>query len=127
MSAPAPNLLLDEDTWDLVLENGNLVLSSGYDACRQAVHQRLKLFAGEYFADENVGIPYWRDILGKKAPNLPAIREIFRRAVLESPGIASVVSIDLRQTGTRDHTLSSQAKMDDGTLLVTDGFAIGAP
>ena len=82
MSAPAGNLLLDDDTWDLVLENGNLVVSSGYDACRQAVHQRLRFFAGDWFADESVGIPYWQRILGKKNPDVAAIREVFRSAIL---------------------------------------------
>lgn len=127
MSAPAPNLLIDDTTGDLYLSNGNLVINSGYDAVRQAVYSRLRFFAGEWFADENIGIPYWNDILGKKQPNLPAIREIFRQAILKTPGIASITSIDLRQTTTRGYTLTFSAKMDDGSLLVTDGLAIGAP
>jgi hypothetical protein len=127
MSAPAGNLLLDDTTWDLVLERGNLVISSGYDATRQACYQRLRFFAGEWWADENVGLPYWQRILGKKQPDTAAIREVFRAAILASPGIASVTSINLRWTDTREMTLDFVAVMDSGALLVTDGFAIGAP
>lgn len=127
MSAPAGNLLLDDDTWDLVLVNGNLVVSSGYDATRQACYQRLRFFAKEWFADENVGLPYWERILGKKQPDVPAIREVFRQAILGSPGIASVTSIDIAWTGERTMALSFVAVMDSGSLLVTDSFQVGAP
>lgn len=129
MTAPAPNLLLDDDTWDLVMTRGNLTTSSGYDAARQAVYQRLRFFKGEWYADENVGIPYWQSILARKNPDLAAIREIFRQAILVTPGIASITSIrlDWADQGARQMSLSFSAVMDDGSLLVTDGYAVGAP
>jgi hypothetical protein len=126
MTAVAPNLLLDDDTWDLVLSNGNLVISSGHDAARQAVYNRLRFFKGEWFADENVGVPYWSDILIKN-PNIPAIREVIRKAIEETPGISEVISISLERDTGRTYNLSFKARLFDDTLLVTDGYAIGAP
>jgi hypothetical protein len=126
MSSVAGNLLLDDDTWDLYLENGDLVVSSGYDAVRQALYSRLRFFAGEWFADENIGIPYWDDVLIKK-PNLPAIREIFRAQIAATPGVASVDSISLAQSSGRSYSLSFVVTMDDGTLLESDSFQVGAP
>ena len=129
MSTPAGNLLLDDTTWDLVLVNGNLAISSGVDAVRQACYQRLRFFAGEWFADESVGIPYWSRILGKKQPDVAAIKEIFRQAILATPGVAAVTSISLDWTdaAARTMTLSFVAALDDGTQMVTDTFYLGAP
>ena len=127
MTAPAPDLLLDDDTWDLVLENGDLVVSSGDDAVRQAIYKRLRFFAGEWWADESVGVPYWSDILGKKAPNLPAIREIFRQTIAGTPGVASVDTIKLESSGGRSYSLAFTVTQDDGTRLLTDSFIVGAP
>lgn len=126
MPAVAPNLLLDDDTWDLYLESGNLVISSGHDAARQAVNYRLRLFMGEWFMDENEGVPYWTQILIKN-PNLPAIREIIRARIAATPGISEVLSISLEKDTGRTYSLSFKAKLYDDTLLVTDGFALGAP
>ena len=126
MPAVAPNLLLDDDTWDLYLSNGNLVISSGHDAARQAIYYRLWLFAGEWFMDEDEGVPYWESILVKN-PNLPAIREIIRARIAATPGIDSVLSISLEKSTDRTYSLSFKAKLYDDTLLDVDGFALGAP
>jgi hypothetical protein len=126
VSAVAGNLLLDDSTWDLYLEAGNLVVSSGHDAVRQAVNYRLLFFRGEWFMDENEGMPYWSDIFIKN-PNLPAIREITRAKIAGTPGIDSVQSISLERDTGRTYKLSFVAKQYDDTLLVTDSFALGAP
>jgi hypothetical protein len=127
VSAVAGNILIDEDTGLFVLDGGNLVISSGHDAARQAVYSRLRFFKAEWFMDEDLGIPYWTEILGVKNPNIPAIRELFRQVIAGTPGIDSVISIDLSWTDTRKMTLSFKAKLYDETLLVTDGFAVVAP
>lgn len=125
MSAVKGNLLLDESTWDLELVNGNLVVSSGDDAVRQAIYFRLRFFKGEFFADESIGLLNFADMLGKKQPNLTAIREAFRAEILATPGVASVDSIDLRHDSGRSYSLSFVCTQDDGTKLLTDSFQLG--
>lgn len=125
MSAVKGNLLLDDATWDLKLVNGNLVISSGDDAVRQAIYSRLRFFVGEHFADESIGILNFTDMFGKKQPNLTAIREDFRAEILATPGVASVESIDLRHDSDRAYSLSFACKQDDGTRLLVDSFQLG--
>jgi hypothetical protein len=104
-------------TDDLVLVDGDLALTDGSAAVVQAVKQRLRFFLGEWFADESIGTPYFQSIL-VKAPSLPAIREIFRREILATPGIASVTSVDLDHTATaRSLTVTFVAVMEDGTTI----------
>lgn len=134
MTAVAGDLLLDPVTWDLALNNGDLVISSGSDAALQAQQQRLSFWLGEWFLDEGVGVPYLpldeaqstsTYILGVKNPNLPAIREIFRETLLSAPGTATVVSLDLSLGSDRTGSLAYVTTMDDGTELVTDQYQIG--
>jgi hypothetical protein len=134
VSAPAGNLLLDETTHDLMLVNGNLVIASGDDAVRQAVLCRLLLFKGEWFMNEDIGIPYLgktnddrTSILGQKNPNMNMIKEVFRQAILNSPGIATVESISASlDRSTRLLTISFVAVQDSGARMVVDGFQVGA-
>jgi hypothetical protein len=102
-------LLLDPDTGDLVIADGDLVLVSGIDAVAQLIQSYLLLFRGEWFLDESAGIPYFEDILVKN-PNLSAIREIFRQTLLEVPGVLSVESLSLELSAER--TLSVDWKVD---------------
>lgn len=82
------DLALDVDG-DLRVENGDLVLIDGIDAIRQEVGVRLQWFAGEWFIDEERGIPYFEQVL-TKVDRIETIGGIFRKAILETPGIVSV-------------------------------------
>jgi hypothetical protein len=134
MSANLRNLSLDPTTGDLAMAYGNLVIATGSDAVRQALMTRLRFARGEWFIDESIGIPWLARsnndngdyILGAKGPPLPAIKEIFRKAILASPGIASVTSLDVVYDGTRrTASISFTAVQDNGALLVVDTFQLG--
>jgi hypothetical protein len=133
MSAIANDILLDPDTWDYALVNGDLALSSGSDAAAQAQRQRLTFIRGEWFIDTTAGVPYFKAsendrtaILGVKAPVATALREVFRQALLASPGTATVDSIDLVVNSDRSASVTYASTLDDGTQLVTDRFQIGS-
>ena len=59
---------------DLFLKNNDLTVANGdflmcptdTDAIAQTISTRLKILAGEWFLDSNIGIPYLSKILGKK-------------------------------------------------------------
>lgn len=52
---------------DLEIKNGDINLChNDVDAIAQAIAIRLKTLAGEWFLDQNLGIPYLSQVLGKK-------------------------------------------------------------
>jgi hypothetical protein len=67
---------------------GDLVLVDGVDAIAQDCDVRLKFFLGEWYLDTRLGVPYYQQILGQK-PRLTAVKGIFRKAILSTPGIRS--------------------------------------
>lgn len=117
------DLKLDADG-DLLFEGGDMVLDSGASSIVSDVRARLNTFRGEWFLDQEIGIPYFDDVLVKR-PNLPAIRAIFRDAMLETPGIAEIVSMAFDYDGAqRRMTLKFRAATDTGEL-VTDAVEVG--
>lgn len=109
---------------DLDLSGHRLNLVTGDDAVAQQVLIRLKLFLGEWFLDERVGIPYFRDILVRN-PNLDLIRSIYKKTLLDTPGVASVESVTLDiDTASRTLTLSFSATLDSGGTLTYDPFIL---
>jgi hypothetical protein len=90
LSTDPIDLLLDDDG-DLKIGTG-IEFSQGAAAVRQALQFRLGLFLGEWFLDLDSGIPYFQDFLGQKYSQAHA-RDVFRAAILETPGVKSIVSL----------------------------------
>lgn len=68
-------LLLDQTTWDLVLDaNGNIAVASGPYALAQDVASACRLFKGELWYDTSKGIQYFEKFLSH-APTLSLLRE----------------------------------------------------
>lgn len=102
---------------DLDLTGEQLSIVTGDDAIVQHLSVRLRLFKGEWFLDLRVGIPYYDSILIKN-PDLVAIRSIFRRAILTTPGIASLDALDTEfDAANRRLTVTFTAIKDDGETL----------
>lgn len=87
------DLALDEDG-DLLLVNGDLAFVSGPAAAKQGVQLRLGFFQGDCPWDLDAGVAYWTKILVKN-PNLVGVREEFRLAILDTPDIADLLSLNL--------------------------------
>lgn len=120
----ARDLKIDKDTGDLVIENGDLVQVSGIDAIAQAVRQHLSFFKGEWFLDEEEGLPYFEEVLVKN-PNLAAIQDVFRKEILSIAGILEVQSLTLAYVGaTRTLKVSFRASTDLGELTQTEELSL---
>lgn len=89
----ARDLRLTEDG-DLALAGGDLVLVSGQDAIVQDLRMALRFFAGEWFANQDAGVPYFEQVLVKN-PNVTQLRGVFRAAVLGRPGVKELLSLEL--------------------------------
>ena len=102
-------------------QGGSLVVIEGLEQIRQRIASRLKLFVGEWFLDLREGVPYYRDVLVKN-PNLPLVRSLFRRVILDTPGVLSVAKIDIVvDFTTRTAQVVFQAICDGGKIEVKPG------
>lgn len=114
------DIKLDLPTHDLDLTTGDLVLIFDDDEIVQKLKIRLQFFLGEWFLDQRLGIPYFRDIFIKN-PDLAVIRRIFRQTVLTTPGIADLDNFELSFDGTtRKLTVSFAATKVDGSVITFD-------
>ena len=111
---------------DILVENDQLDIVDGDDAIVQHLKIRLRFFLSEWFLDQRLGIPYLEQILVKN-PNLVAVRNIFREAILETPGIATITRFDLQvDAAARKLTVEFTAEKEDGEVLdFTEEFIIG--
>jgi hypothetical protein len=114
----ARDLRLDPTTGDLDLSGGSLSLVSGTDAIAQAIRIRLTFFLGEWFLDTDAGVKYFGSVLVKN-PQIPVIKALFRTEILNTPGVASLVSLDLEYSpGSRALAVAFRVLTDTGELLV---------
>lgn len=82
-TVPAGDLALDE--------RGNFVwLDPGPEYTRQRLASRIKFFLREWFLDLRKGVPYFKHVLVKN-PDLNVVRQVFRRVILGTPGVLSIV------------------------------------
>ncbi len=76
---------------DLLIVNGNLVLVDGVGAIQQHVVQRIRIFLGEWFMDNTIGIPFFDQVLIKN-PDQSKIDAIFQNVILGTPGMEQLTS-----------------------------------
>lgn len=78
---------------DSVWVNGPLTKAGTTQPFTQTVAQRLRIrllsFQGEWFLDEDYGIPYWQRLLGQK-PTKSAIDLIFQQQILDVSGVKEI-------------------------------------
>jgi hypothetical protein len=111
------DLLLDTTTWDLVTDATDLQLVEKEDAVGQHLSQRLKTFAGEWFLDLRLGVPYFSQVLVKN-PDPVVLDSVFKSEIIHTPGIVELRQFDLRlDAGTRQLQLSFTAVADSGAVI----------
>lgn len=89
------NIALDTENHDIYLDaNGQLVTEADLG---QRIDRRLRVFLGEFWLDQSLGIPYFQEVL-KRNPDLSAIRAIFAAEIQKVAGVQQLnecsVSID---------------------------------
>lgn len=109
---------------DLMLTDGQVTLTEDLQtSVMQHLYVRLRLFLGEWFLNTAEGIPYFTRILVKN-PSLSLITSIFRRVILETPGVASVSNLKVELDGaTRTLSMTSfEITLTDGAVLTADDY-----
>lgn len=114
------DLLLSESTNDIELVNGDLSLVSGIDAVKQSLKQRMQMFRGEWFLDQESGIPFFQTIF-QKTTKPEVIAGILQNEIQTTPGVLELLSFDLKiETTTRELVLDFQCRGTDGVINYTE-------
>lgn len=107
-----------DSTNDILITNNELTLITGVDEVAQVLRQKLRVFQGEWFLDTREGIPYFQEIL-KKNPNPVTVDSLFKKEILNSPGIIELQSFTLDIVG-RTLSLKFTALTIYGILLFNE-------
>lgn len=112
---PYVELALDPATGDIAFPPRWL---RGGEAVAQRVRVRFKFFAGEWFLDRRLGVPYYRDILIKN-PDRLVVSAVFRKVLTLTLGVQKVNAFSaVLETLTRTLTADFDASLSDGTKIV---------
>jgi hypothetical protein len=118
------SLQLDSDG-DLLVTKNNLTFTTGQEAIRQHLQARFRFFSGEWFLDETIGVPYFRDILVKK-PVFAVVQQILKDTVLDTHGVTELLSFDFNYDQfTREASLEFKCNSIDGPIDFTQVIEIG--
>lgn len=121
------DLLLNEDTNDLVFINGACPVTQ---KLTDVVSQRLKItlytFLGEWFLDTDIGVPYFQQIFGK-VRSKSTVDLIFQRIIANDPDVIEILSFesDLAAT-TRGYSMTFQVRVADNTASLPITIQVGA-
>jgi hypothetical protein len=108
--------LIDPDTREYVLRNGDYVLARDAEAIRQDVDMHLNFVLGEHFLDEEAGVPFLERIL-VKSPDIADVRSVLRQQILKVEGVVSVTELLVDFDGsTRTLTVNWRAETDVGLI-----------
>lgn len=76
-------------------ETGNLVIVTDAEAVGQHVRQRLMAYEGEWFLDREVGVPWFRDLLGGQYD--PVLAEsVLKAEILDTDGVTDITTFSVR-------------------------------
>lgn len=109
-------LLLDTQAWDLVLDaSGNIALAAPPYAIAQDIASAVRTFKGEVYYDEEDGIPYFDDVLGKLPP-APLLTQLMSNQALTVPGTVNAQTV-ISSFDTENVAGQIQATIESGETL----------
>jgi hypothetical protein len=114
-------LLLDPEAWDLVLDvNGDIAVASNPYSLAQDAASQIKLFYGELWYQDNIGVPYWQQILGYLPP-ISVMKNAFVQAAELVPEVVTAQCFISSTTG-RIVTGQVQILDDSGNVIAASFF-----
>lgn len=92
---------------DLEIKNGDFTVTDSLESSTaQAISIRLKTLKGEWFADTQIGIPWLKEVLGKKR-TLNYVRNLIEPMLITHPEVAKIEEFNFEEiTSDRNATLS---------------------
>ena len=109
------DLALDADG-DLDFTSTDVKTIVGADGVKQLLEIALQTFQGEWFFDEEIGVPYFQDLLGQKFSE-SKFRAGIRSQVLATPFVTEIVRFEvLHNNSTRETFASLKVKSRFGDV-----------
>ena len=112
---------MDADTGDWALVNGSTVdlCETIEDLTRQRVAITLRTFLGEWFANQNFGVPYFQSIYGKNTQEITDVS--IKSLILGVDGIEQLLSYNsVLNRKTRTLTVEFKALTNSGQIIEED-------
>lgn len=115
---------------DLALVNGQLNLTTNQAThIAHSLRNRLRFFAGEWFLDTRLGVPYFQLVLVKN-PDVDVIRRLLVSVITETSPLIEIQSLDLEITPERVLLVTFQLRVAEDTIYLDDNnqfFVNGEP
>lgn len=110
-------LKLDPVTHDLIIENFQYKeISTKTEDLTQRIKIKLLTFKGEWFLDEDYGIPYFQDIFVKGITK-EGVDDIFRVAISNEPDVVALTEYSSEfDNSTRIYTLTATVRTTEGEV-----------
>jgi hypothetical protein len=109
---------LQTNDGDIAIVNNTASFVEGADEVAQRMTQRLRTFLGEWFLNQEIGVPYLQEVM-KKNPNNTIVESVFKREIMDTPGVIGIDSFNISvDNATRVMTLTVKAKSTAGKIKV---------
>jgi hypothetical protein len=88
------DILLDRDTHDIIVGDYDLPVVRGVDLIRQRLKQRLLTILGEWFLNDQIGLPWFAEF-SQKGVDDDRVRALIMKTIAETEGVGQIVEFDL--------------------------------
>jgi len=96
-------------------------------AIAQSIKTRLLLFQGEWWLDQNDGLPLWQNILGQVA-NVNYITLLIQDRIISTPYVSSISNLSTSfNAQTRQYSFTAQVNTTLGVSIVITNVPVNLP
>ena len=115
----AYDLALNVGSWDLAIDNDDLILTDGAERIAQQILITLRFWYGEWFLDTEDGTPYLEYILVKN-PNIFHIKQILRERILSVEGVSNLESLEVNYNPQERYLIVEYSAMTNYGLVTRE-------
>lgn len=94
METPVYKGIALDENHDIFIRDSNLMMVSGNEAVGQLVKQRLMAYRGEWFLDQNVGVPWVQQVMVRPF-NAVVADAVIKDTILGTLGVREMLSFSM--------------------------------
>ena len=120
MALQERNIAVDPLTGDLALTaDGSQIrfTETTVDTLEQRIRTRLQTFRGEWYLNEDLGVPYFGEVMVKN-PDVDRVRSLLMTELAAVPGVGQILSFVVNfERGDRVFTVNFKCRSTDGETV----------